>query len=281
MKKGILIIATASPIYGRMAYNLALTIKATGTEIPIALIHDATAIRHLLDEHLDVFDERILTDKNWNEIRFNIDHLSPFDFTMQLDADMLWLWRDPAQLFAEHTDVELLVTNEGYFDIDAGTEHITGGYPWLADRDETVKKYKLKGKLYQMRWETLLFKKTPAVRKMLAMAESIRKKPKLPTWVFEGQPVDEFAFQVASNKCGLDQKQSPFLPAYWCNNGHNATLAQLNNLYFAVGFGGNSASSKYRRVYDHIMTLACEKTGKQHLFPLVSKSHYLPSRTLI
>lgn len=59
MKKGILIIATKSHIYGRMAYNLALTIKATGTSISVCLIHDKDAVRHLNITEMDMFDDRI------------------------------------------------------------------------------------------------------------------------------------------------------------------------------------------------------------------------------
>jgi len=281
MTKGIIIIATAHHIYGRMAYNLALTIKATGTKIPVAIVCDTRSKGHLTEEHLKMFDHVIETKQNWNQVRFNIDRISPFDLTLQLDADMLWLWRDPEELIAQHEDVELLVTNEGYYDIEASEEKTTGAYPWLADREETIRQYKLKGKLYLMRWEALLFRKTENVRKMFKLAEQIRKAPKLETWLFEGQPVDEFAFYVACNKCGLDQKISPWIPAWWCKNSFNPTIADINKDYFAVGFGGNYVSSQYRNVYDLIMTLAAQKLGLKHQFKLQAKNHYLATRRTI
>jgi hypothetical protein len=281
MTKGIIIIATASHIYGRMAYNLALTIKATGTQVPVCLVHDQAAVGHLSTSQLALFDTRIEREWSWNQIRFNIDQLTPYELTLQLDADMLWLWRDPAVLLDQYADVELLVTNEGYFDIETGEEHLTGAYQWLADRDKTVAKYGLKGKLYQMRWELLLFRKTDRVRKMFAEAEKIRRKPKLKTWLFEGAPVDEFAFYVSANLQGLDQLQAPFLPAYWCHRSYNPTVAELDRKYFAIGFGGNNASREYKRIYDLIMTLAAQKMGVQHLFRLQSKNHYLTSRIAI
>lgn len=281
MTNGILIIATKHHLYGRMAYNLALTIKATGTKVPVALIHDKDAIAHLTEEDLKMFDEKIDTNWDWNKVRFNVDELSPFDYTMQLDADMLWLWRDPQELFDKYPDEELLVTNEGYYDIETKEEHLTKQYIWLADLEKSVKLYKLQGKLYQMRWEMLLFRKTERVREMFIRAEKIRKKPKLETWKFEGQPVDEFAFYIASNQLGLDQKESPFIPAYWCKKLSNPVVADINKNFYAIGFGGNAAGKEYKRMYNIIMQVACKKLGLHHRFGMQSKSEHLTTRIAV
>lgn len=265
-----------------MAYNLALTIKATGSTIPVALVYDKPAVAHLNEDQLKMFDHLILSDWDWNKIRFNIDRISPFDLTLQLDADMLWLWKDPDILFEQYKDVELLVTNEGYYEIETGEEKLTGNYGWLADRDQTVKLYKLKGKLYQMRWELLLFKKTDNVRKMFVKAEAIRKNPKLKTWIFEGQPVDEFAFYVAANIYNLDQVETPFYAAYWCRRTtKNPRVGELNKTFHAVGFGGNTANYYYREMYDTIMEIACRKLGLPYTFKLQSKRDHLTSRIAV
>jgi hypothetical protein len=280
MTKGIIIIATKSHIYGKMAYNLTLTIKATGTTIPVCLIHDSAAIAHLRDEELVIFDDKIKSDWDWNKIRFNVDKLSPYDQTLQLDADMLWLYKDPVELFDKYADEELLVTNEGYYDIESKETNLTGNYIWLADLQETIKLYDLKGKLYQMRWEMLLFKKTDNVRKMMKKAEAIRKNPKLETWKFEGQTVDEFCFYVACNIFGLDQKKTPFIPSFWCRTRNNPYPGQLNrDGYYAVGFGGIFASPGYRDMYDTLMGNACAKMGLPYKFKLQSKSNHITSRS--
>ena len=279
MNKGIIIIATAHSLYGKLAYNLALTIKATGTSIPVCLIHDQAAIGKLDDEKLSIFDNLVQTAWNWNKVRFNVDKLSPYDHNLQLDADMLWLWKDPAELFEQHKDEELLFTNEGFHDIETGKSQLTGGYEWLADLQKTIELYQLTGKLYQLRWEAVLFKKTEKVRKFLAKAEAIRKKPKLKTWLFEGQPVDEFAFYVAANLLGFEQAVSPFLPAFWCKPLNNPTVKELSQKYFAIGFGGTRAGDEYKKMYDLIMTHASNKLGLPYTFRLQSKIHYIQSRT--
>jgi hypothetical protein len=278
MKQGIIIIATKHHLYGRLAYNLALTIKATGTKVPVALVYDKEAIAHLSEEDLKMFDEKIETTSNWNKVRFNIDVLSPFDYTMQLDADILWLWRDPQELFDKYPDEELLVTNEGYYNIETKEEKLTGGYMWHADVEQSIKLYKLKGIMYQMRWEIILFKKTEHVRQMFITAEKIIKKPKLETWKFEGQPVDEFAFYIACNQLALIQKESPFVPAYWCHRLSNPLIADINKKWYAVHFGGNAAHKEYKRIYNTIMQVACKKLGLQFRFGIQSKSEHLTSR---
>jgi hypothetical protein len=282
MQRGIVIIATKSPIYGKMAYNLALTIKATGSKIPVALIHDKEAIDHLKIEHLNLFDQLIPSEWNWNKIRFNIDKLTPFDHTMQLDADMLWLWKDPAEVFELAGDSELLVTNEGVHDLSTGEEKMTGNYGWLADFQETVNAYKLKGNIYMMRWELLLFRNTDKVRKMLAKAEQIWNKPKVEgVWKFEGRAADEFAFYVACCHYGMDQVLAPFIPAYWCRKEWNPTVAEIDKKYHAISFGGNTASKQYQKIYDIILQVACNKIGLPYSFRLQSKRTHLTSRITV
>lgn len=62
LKQGIILIATGHPYYGRMAYNLALTIKAC-EEFPVALVHNDSAIKHLNDSQRGIFDMLIPTTK--------------------------------------------------------------------------------------------------------------------------------------------------------------------------------------------------------------------------
>lgn len=278
-KKGILIIATRSPIYGNMAYNLCMTIKASGSKLPVCLVHDLAAIRHLKEDDLKLFDILQPTEKNWNDIRFSIDEISPFDHTMQLDADMLWLKKQPEELFKKYSAQSFICTNEGYHDIESGIEDLTGNYQWLGDLKTTIKTYNLTGKIYQMRWELLMFKKTKAFNRILLGAKDIRNNPKMKTWQFEGQPVDEFAFYVSACKEGAEMAAAPFLPAYWGRRDY--PLWELTATYYAVSFGGNTASPHFMKQYDLIMNGAAYKTGLKHRFQLQSKRDFIPERKII
>ena len=60
--KGILTIATKHALYGRYAYNLAVSVKANAPEIPISIIADAVGISHLNPSQLSIFDNIITPD---------------------------------------------------------------------------------------------------------------------------------------------------------------------------------------------------------------------------
>lgn len=63
--RGILLLALGQPHYGNYAANLAMSIKFNCPDMPIALIHDEGAIRHIsADKRLQLFDELIEAPKD-------------------------------------------------------------------------------------------------------------------------------------------------------------------------------------------------------------------------
>lgn len=166
-KTGILIFACGHPFYGRMAYNLAVTIKAVEPDIPIAVVKTETSLCHLGPSQKNVFD--FLIDcppevpvgcgcKLWAY------DLSPFEETLLLDADMLWLpKRSPYTLIGQlPEDVEFTGITEGYHDYTENQSHdVNKNYFFWADCNEIKTKYKIKAeKIYQWRSEVLFFRKT-------------------------------------------------------------------------------------------------------------------------
>ena len=68
MSKGIVIIALGYPLYGNAAFNLALSLKNTSPEIPIALVYEPNAISKLSSRELTYFDEFIKLDEKFYTI---------------------------------------------------------------------------------------------------------------------------------------------------------------------------------------------------------------------
>jgi hypothetical protein len=58
IKKGILLIATGHANYGKLAYNLACSIKSV-EDINIAVIYDGVGLSHLTDKQKFIFSELI------------------------------------------------------------------------------------------------------------------------------------------------------------------------------------------------------------------------------
>jgi len=108
MSKGYIAIAQNSrDDYLRMAYALALSIKATQLEVKdFCLCTDETTAKLITDDHKKVFDHIVMVPEV--DTRWKIDNkwmyydLSPFDETMVLDVDMLFVepidfWWDTLQ----------------------------------------------------------------------------------------------------------------------------------------------------------------------------------------
>lgn len=100
LKRGILILALGKEVYGKFAYNLALSIKAEDN-IPIAIIHDNNSLNQVKNDGLDgIFDhfipvkeEDVCYNGEFMPSRFKtkIYNYSPFNETIFIDADSVWI----------------------------------------------------------------------------------------------------------------------------------------------------------------------------------------------
>lgn len=111
--KGFLILAVKSPVYGRFAANLAISLKHTTPDIPIQLVYDQEVCME--PQFMRFFDYTTLVDKEFSHLSVNVRgrhhykfepakaklqvyKLSKFDETVYLDADSLAL-SDASVLF--------------------------------------------------------------------------------------------------------------------------------------------------------------------------------------
>ncbi len=284
MQKGVLIIATGHHIYGRMAYNLAVTIKAKSNNLPIALIFQESAIKHLTPSHLEIFNILIKTEKKWNELKLTAYTHSPFEQTLLVDADLLWMKDNVEQIFDELKKRSFTCVNEGYYDIDTDKDYSTPIYGFGGPTaQELAKAYKLKsGKLWKIRSELILFKKDKKAESIFTKSWEIYNDPKVNNETFAGVFPDEFAFDVALNICKYDCHIDKWQPTYWPNlyRFYIPELHKINKKYYAFSFGGNAATRNAKSIYDVIMQAACKKLGLQYTFKLQSKKDFLTERKL-
>jgi hypothetical protein len=286
MKQGILLVAIGHPYYGRMAYNLAVTLKACESEMPLAVITDRSALQHLSITQRALFDLEIpldIDDGNFhkaNEIRLDLPKHTPFKETLAIDVDMAWLHKKPSELFRLLGDRDFTAINEGYYDLDTDIDHTSGKYSFWADRQELKESYGLKGKLYQFRGEFTLFRKSAAVAKLYREAKKIFYNPKVATQFHGGTVTDEFCLNIAANLVGIQPHADCWQPTYW--PGKNGwllpTIPELMGQYYALSVGGNSATSKMKSAYGIITVAAANKLGLRQVFPLQAKRNYLTER---
>lgn len=274
--KGIVIVATGHPNYGRLAYNLAVSIKSV-EDFPIAILYNDRALTHIGDHQIDVFDHVIKMDDNITAnqgSKLYAAEYSPFKRTLLLDADMLWLpVKKPSELFICLENVEFTGITEG------NDKDPAKNYFFWADVTEIREVYKIEGDIYQWRTEVVYFNE--AGRDILRKALEITKNPNLKSVkLFAYAVPDELGVNIAAAISGIKPHIYKWQPSYWhLMNGN--IIPQPSKLYenhYLISFGSNNASGTIKKFYDTIMKAACYKMELQHVFPLKSKREYLKER---
>lgn len=275
MLKGVLIFAVGHPYFGRYAHNLAMTIKAV-EDIPVAVVHDGKGLSHLSDRQLEIFDHVIEEELTPGcGVKLHAYELSPFDQTLLLDADMIWLPRHkPSDLIDSLTGTKFTGITEG------STENPSGHYFFWGDAEEMKDKFKVE-KIYQWRTEVLFFEKDDLVEAMFKDAVKIYSNHGL-SYVkeFAGGVPDEMAINIAAAIHGLHPHKDNWQPSYWAQL-HRNTLPDLSSLYdnyYLLSVGGNHTSENVKKLYNNIVKAQAPKLGLTHCFPVTSKHSFLENR---
>ncbi len=281
IERGFCIFATGHPLYGRAAYNLAMSLKAMG-DVQICVLFNGRAMNHINEDQLEFFDHVI---KLPDEIPHNttckmyVNEYSPFKKTILLDADMLWLpYKDPNELFELFQHTHFTGITEGKED-DLKTNP---PYYFWADVAEIKEHYQLKGMIYQWRSEFLYFDEEGG--KIIDRALEILGTHKLTSVKnFANHMPDELCINIATAEAGVQPHKFRWIPAYWPHMHGNRipALKDLKDTYYMMSFGSHTSSNTLKGVYDIIMRHACNKFKKQHVFRLMDKKYNIPERNLM
>lgn len=139
-ERGIVIMAIGDPMYGRLAFNLALSIKMTDKHMPVALFYSEKSLEDLGDHQLAYFDhieevegkryifqrdvheldscpEDAIT-KQYQAVKTQVYELSPYNVTIYLDADTLWNpFRQPQWLFDSLSNEVFTICTNGFLNM--------------------------------------------------------------------------------------------------------------------------------------------------------------------
>lgn len=279
MLNGIIIIATGAPFYGRMAYNLTVTIKAV-EDFPVIVMHSGTGLNHLTEKQKSLFDSVIEIDTISFAAKLSLYDYSPFDNTLYLDADMAWMPnRKPSQLFNELKGIEFTSITEGWYDYDKKEDKGNLMYHYWCDVGEAQRQYSLSGKYYQWRSEVIYFQKGEIAKTLFDQAKEIYANPKVTAKKFAGHIPDELAINISACKMGLEPHVFKWKPAYWHRlHGEGKSLAEVARDYYLLSVGGNYATGTMKDCYNRVCKAAHNKLKLQYLFTLQSKKAVLPER---
>lgn len=282
--KGILILALGHPYYGKLALNLALSLKFS-SKLPIALACNTSAITHI-QNNLGFFDHIIEVPeacytrkgvyKEFIKAKTAIYKLSPFAETLYLDADMLWLPKKPVdQIFSDLADVDLAIQSRG-------VTQITGDQPkgFWCDLNEYKDAYGA-DKFYNLSSEFIYFKRSKENEKFFNDSIKIYDNLRLKHTIFSGGIPDELVFNISMHQNEMEPYKEFYTPIYWEQaERKNMPASQMHQEYYGYSAGGKLSSQIEKRFYDNLAQFYGTRSGV-HYFKLKDKMSYLAERAHI
>lgn len=280
-----------NPYYGRLAFNLAVTIKQVEPTMPITIVWEGKALSLLRNYDLNkTFDHIIEAPKeayttngkqSYFKAKLYAYELSPFDETIYIDCDMVWLIKKPSELFESLKEFEFSAISEGFYDMATGENKINKAYQVWAKIEDIKAAYNLSiGKLYQMRSEFIYFKKSEANKAFFDKAIEIYDSPKMTFIAVGGVQPDELAFNIAGALCQHYPHAEKYCPIYWyfLYTREWNDKAAMYNKYYAMSMGGNTTPSYVKEFYNRLVKARFNKSGTMYPFIFQDKRSWLPER---
>jgi hypothetical protein len=295
MEKGILLIALGHPNYGKMAAALAASIRCMNAAVPIALLTDASAPRYLQEDERRLFSHLIALEPKYYtaadgsfsplQPRVFLDELSPFEKTLSIDVDNLWIQgNDPVKVLESLEGKFFTIANAGYTVTDANADQKMSQW---GDIHEISFSYKIEArKFFKVYAEWFYFEKSPFTAELFATARKVfTEPPKCPTIRFIGQPVtEELAFCIAMATHSLYPHQEKYLPTYWYYrepDKANRMPYELKKDYYTYSLGGNATPEWHVNVYNNLAAYVYQKLGLRHPYRWKNKRDFVPERDKI
>lgn len=295
MEKGILLIALGHPNYGKMAAALAATIRCMNKTLPIALVANTDGIRHLAPQEKALFSKIIYPDRRFYTTaegqftplkpRVFFNELSPFDKTLCLDADNLWIQgNDPQKVFDALEGTAFTISNDGHTITDS---HADQDKSQWGDIQDISTAYKIQNrKFYKVYAEWFYFEKNEFSEKLFLEAQQIFTEPaKCPTIQFIGQPItEELAFCIAMARLSLYPHAEPYFPTFWYYREPAVSGRfpfELKGKYFSYSLGGNTTPEWHINIYNNLAAYAYQSLGIRAPYRWKNKKDFIPEREKI
>lgn len=287
-EQGILLVALGHGYYGRMAYNLAMSIKAIEPFTNITLVYTEHAIAHINQNNMWVFDNKMClpeTDQPFG-VKLNLNSLTPYERTLYIDVDTLWVNKyGPSKLFEQLKGTLFTGITEGFHDYEnPDKSDPSKHYFFWADLEEAKDKWALTGKMHQWRSEFIYFENHEKTEAMFNLAKSVYVNPKLTKIkMFADHIPDELAINISTCVYNICPHQYKWQPSYWDRlyGGNMPSIQELQYKYYIISCGSNASFGALKRVYDRICAASAYRLKLQHVFPLISKKDMLTNRQLM
>jgi hypothetical protein len=258
--KGILLIACGHRNYGKMAVTLAASIRMIDKDVNICLAYTESALTNLSEAEKGLFNHFVELNKKtytlgsnksaWIKTKVHIDEITPYEETLFLDVDQVWLWKKtPSQVLEELGQHEFVIENTGYI----GFDNII--YPesenWVK-MDEVKESYKLTTeKFYRVHSEFIYWKKCENTKKYFKKVKEVYTSPLVKPFGFAGAYPDEFAFAIAISVLEYYPQIDNFIPTWWYpRENRDEHLYRIADNYNTISIGGAFVDETSKKNYN-------------------------------
>ena len=282
MTHGILTIALKHHLYGRFAFNLAMSIKAFNPSLPVSVIADEEALSHLHPGQRMIFNE-IITPEEYQYKRgdkvlplitkFYLNELTPYtERTLFVDADMIFSGLcDYEKLWGEVRGVPFTMANRGENNPDKGISE------WV-DPGKLKEAYGNVYQWYDLSSEWIYFESGKQSDVIFEAARWFYDDGKLLTRQFAGDKPDEPFFNLAMALHEVKPHKAPWQPTYWQPAVKKVMNAmEVKQTYYAFSAGGNQLPPHQQRIYDELLKNASSKMNTPGM-KIAHKMSYLKER---
>ena len=289
--KGVLILALGHPYYGRMAAQLAMSIKASSPSANISVLKAGSALNHLNADYLKFFDKVIECPKEYYtnskgfedylKAKIYIYDTSPYDKTIYLDADMIWLNRNIDELFNSLNEVEFTIQNRGAFELGKGL--LDDKLSWWCNVNDILPAYNLtKGTYYSLSSEFIYIKKATNVKKYFDKCKWVYDNMKVNYLKFANGIPDEIIFSIGMILEDYYPHTIYFTPIYWEQAEKRRMYGnELANNFYGFSLGGKTVGDREKKIYNDLVQKYCNQNGLKHYFQAKDKMLWLPERQVI
>lgn len=226
MNRGVLILAVRNSSYGKMAYNLAVSIKKANPDIKVQLICDEVAVSFLSESQLKTFDHLselhgAYHECSVGELKTKLIELTAFHQTLFIDADsIMFPTADLSTLFDKLKGYHYRPFYRRNFDRTSRKEKLMYGFSLQDCMDEfgvehTVPNFgtigaKREDCIYEVNSHFMYFEKGLRMEAFFKVVNEVyqqlsrgeKLEGKVSDWK-EGMVPDEAAFSIATYLCGM------------------------------------------------------------------------------
>lgn len=271
MKYGVVIIALGYPLYGNAAFNLALSLKHTSPDVPIALVFEPNSISKLTKRELTYFDHFIELPesfytvdgkKQYQRAKLCVNLVTNhkdigWDYTIYMDADNMWFDKPVTWLFGQLCKRDFYIGCNGNYNV-ATNKYTNTGYTYWAAKDDVksvCRYHNIEKSLPQTISGFLYFKNGPKADETFRKAREVYDDPKAPTITWANGKPDEYCMNIALGQEDYTQEEAHIF--YFDKINGSLREDAVKQRFWGFATGGNSVNSRLVHWFNQRVNYLC------------------------